>query len=78
MCYIDDHWSKSILPLLLAILFLVILNLVMFYVSPGLEKAFKDLQRQSNSLERLRHLLDHEIDRSFKSVKSVFEELRKG
>ncbi|XP_012943278.1 spermatogenesis-associated serine-rich protein 2 isoform X2 [Aplysia californica] len=44
----------------------------------GLEKAFKDLQRQTTSLERLRHLLDHEIDRSYKSVKSVFEELRKG
>ncbi|CAG5122763.1 unnamed protein product, partial [Candidula unifasciata] len=44
----------------------------------GLEKAIKDLHRQTTSLERLRHLLDHEIDRSFKSVKSVFEELRQG
>ncbi|BFZ22112.1 hypothetical protein BsWGS_25151 [Bradybaena similaris] len=44
----------------------------------GLEKAIKDLHRQTTSLERLRHLLDHEIDRSFRSVKTVFEELRQG
>ncbi|GFR86048.1 spermatogenesis-associated serine-rich protein 2 [Elysia marginata] len=44
----------------------------------GLEKAIKDLHRQTTSLERLRNLLDHEIDRSYRSVKSVFEELRQG
>ncbi|CAG5115647.1 unnamed protein product [Candidula unifasciata] len=44
----------------------------------GLEKAVKDLHRQTTSLERLRLLLDHEIDRSIKSIKSVFEELRQG
>ncbi|BFZ15357.1 hypothetical protein BsWGS_18397 [Bradybaena similaris] len=44
----------------------------------GLEKAIKDLHRQTTSLERLRLLLDHEIDRSIKSMKSVFEELRQG
>ncbi|KAH9514088.1 spermatogenesis-associated serine-rich protein 2 [Bulinus truncatus] len=44
----------------------------------GLEKAIKDLHRQTTSLERLKQLLDHEIDRSYKSMKSVFEELRQG
>ncbi|KAK3787810.1 hypothetical protein RRG08_038514 [Elysia crispata] len=44
----------------------------------GLEKAIKDLHRQTTSLERLRNLLDHEIDRSYRSVKTVFEELRQG
>lgn len=44
----------------------------------GLEKAIKDLHRQTTSLERLKLLLDHEIDRSYKSMKSVFEELRQG
>ncbi|CAL1539183.1 unnamed protein product [Lymnaea stagnalis] len=44
----------------------------------GLEKAIKDLHRQTTSLERLKLVLDHEIDRSYKSMKSVFEELRQG
>ncbi|XP_059169183.1 spermatogenesis-associated serine-rich protein 2-like [Physella acuta] len=44
----------------------------------GLEKAIKDLHRQTTSLERLKLVLDHEIDRSYKSVKTVFEELRQG
>lgn len=42
----------------------------------GLEKSIKDLQRQTTSLERLRLVLEHETDRSYKSIKSVFEEMR--
>ncbi|XP_070187195.1 spermatogenesis-associated serine-rich protein 2-like isoform X2 [Littorina saxatilis] len=42
----------------------------------GLEKSIKDLQRQTTSLERLRLVLDHEMDRSHKSVKTVFDEMR--
>ncbi|XP_076453204.1 spermatogenesis-associated serine-rich protein 2-like isoform X2 [Babylonia areolata] len=42
----------------------------------GLEKSIKDLQRQTTSLERLHLVLDHEIERSYKSVKTVFEEMR--
>ncbi|XP_025076637.1 spermatogenesis-associated serine-rich protein 2-like isoform X2 [Pomacea canaliculata] len=42
----------------------------------GLERAIKDLQRQTTSLERLHLVLDHEIDRSYKSIKNVFEEMR--
>ncbi|RUS82108.1 hypothetical protein EGW08_010120, partial [Elysia chlorotica] len=44
----------------------------------GLEKALKDIHRQTTSLERLRNLLDHEIDRSYRSVKTIFEDLRQG
>lgn len=50
----------------------------MTVLKPGLEKAIKDLHRQTTSLERLKLVLDHEIDRSYKSVKTVFEELRQG
>lgn len=42
----------------------------------GLEKSIKDLQRQTVSLERLSLVLDHETERSYKSIKTVFDEMR--
>ncbi|XP_052812708.1 spermatogenesis-associated serine-rich protein 2-like isoform X2 [Mya arenaria] len=42
----------------------------------GLEKSGKDLQRQTISLERLRLLFNEEVDRSYKRIKTVFDEIR--
>ena len=43
----------------------------------GLEKSTKDLQRQTISLMRLKTTLNDEVERSFKNISKVFEELRK-
>jgi len=42
----------------------------------GLERSSKDLHRQTVSLERLRLVFDEEVDRSYKRIKSVFDEIR--
>ncbi|XP_052080377.1 spermatogenesis-associated serine-rich protein 2-like isoform X2 [Mytilus californianus] len=41
-----------------------------------LEKSVKDLHRQTVSLERLRLILDEEMDKNYKRIKSVFDEMR--
>ncbi|CAC5412077.1 SPATS2-like protein,Spermatogenesis-associated serine-rich protein 2 [Mytilus coruscus] len=41
-----------------------------------LEKSVKDLHRQTVSLERLRLILDEEVDKNYKRIKSVFDEMR--
>ncbi|KAJ8320401.1 hypothetical protein KUTeg_001988 [Tegillarca granosa] len=42
----------------------------------GLERAVKDLHRQTVSLERLRLVLNEEVDKAYKRIKTVFEEMR--
>ncbi|XP_071148848.1 spermatogenesis-associated serine-rich protein 2-like [Mytilus edulis] len=41
-----------------------------------LEKSVKDLHRQTVSLERYRLILDEEVDKNYKRIKSVFDEMR--
>nr|XP_022325554.1 spermatogenesis-associated serine-rich protein 2-like isoform X3 [Crassostrea virginica]XP_022325555.1 spermatogenesis-associated serine-rich protein 2-like isoform X3 [Crassostrea virginica] len=42
----------------------------------GLEKSVKDLHRQTVALERFRMILNEEVDKTYKRIKSVFEEVR--
>ncbi|XP_064646024.1 SPATS2-like protein [Lineus longissimus] len=42
----------------------------------GLEKSYKDLQRQTTSLQRLKLVVNEEMDKSQKRIRSVVEELR--
>lgn len=42
---------------------------------PGLEKSSKDLHRQTVALERLQLVLTEEVDKSYKRIKTVFEEM---
>jgi len=41
----------------------------------SLDKSFKDLHRQTVSLERLKIVLSENVDKSFKRVSEVFKEL---
>lgn len=43
---------------------------------PGLEKSSKDLHRQTIALERLELVLTEEIDKAYKRIKNVFEEMK--
>ncbi|XP_013393669.1 uncharacterized protein LOC106161311 isoform X3 [Lingula anatina] len=43
----------------------------------GLEKSTKDLQRQTISLHRLKEKFSEEMDKDYKHIQSVFEELHK-
>ncbi|XP_033729083.1 spermatogenesis-associated serine-rich protein 2-like [Pecten maximus] len=45
-------------------------------VHGGMEKSMKDLHRQTVSLERLRLVMNEEVDKNFKRIKAVFEEVR--
>ncbi|XP_060081496.1 spermatogenesis-associated serine-rich protein 2-like [Ylistrum balloti] len=45
-------------------------------VHGGMEKSMKDLHRQTVSLERLRMVMNEEVDKNFKRIKAVFEEVR--
>ncbi|XP_069107350.1 spermatogenesis-associated serine-rich protein 2-like [Argopecten irradians] len=45
-------------------------------VSNWMEKSMKDLHRQTVSLERLRLVMNEEVDKNFKRIKTVFEEVR--
>ena len=45
-------------------------------VHKTLEKSVKDLHRQTISLERLRLILQEEVDKNYKRIKSVFDEMR--
>ncbi|OWF45162.1 Spermatogenesis-associated serine-rich protein 2 [Mizuhopecten yessoensis] len=45
-------------------------------VHGGMEKSMKDLHRQTVSLERLRLVMNEEVEKNFKRIKSVFEEVR--
>lgn len=45
-------------------------------VKPGLEKSSKDLHRQTIALERLELVLTEEIDKAYKRIKNVFEEMK--
>lgn len=42
----------------------------------GIEKSVKDLHRQTVALERFRMILNEEVDKTYKRIKSVFEEVR--
>ncbi|XP_062602620.1 spermatogenesis-associated serine-rich protein 2-like isoform X2 [Saccostrea cucullata] len=42
----------------------------------GLEKSVKDLHRQTVALERFRMVLNEEVDKTYKRIKSVFDEMR--
>ncbi|XP_060575555.1 spermatogenesis-associated serine-rich protein 2-like isoform X2 [Ruditapes philippinarum] len=42
----------------------------------GLERSAKDLHRQTVSLDRLRLIFNEEVDRSYKRIKTVFDEIR--
>jgi hypothetical protein len=42
----------------------------------GLEKSVKDLHRQTVALERFRMILNEEVDKTYKRMKSVFDEMR--
>lgn len=41
----------------------------------GLEKSLKDLQRQTVSLQRLKVVLNEQVDKAFKRISEVFKEL---
>lgn len=45
-------------------------------VHKTLEKSVKDLHRQTVSLERLKIVLNEEVDKNYKRIKSVFDEMR--
>lgn len=42
----------------------------------GLEKSVKDLHRQTVALERFRMILNEEVDKTYKRIKTVFDEMR--
>ena len=42
----------------------------------GLEKSVKDLHRQTVSLERLKLVFSDEVEKAYKRIRSVFEEVR--
>ncbi|KAL5005893.1 hypothetical protein ScPMuIL_017051 [Solemya velum] len=42
----------------------------------GLEKSIKDLHRQTVSLDRLRLVLNDEVEKAYKRIKTVFDEVR--
>ena len=46
------------------------------YISVGLERSAKDLHRQTVSLDRLRLIFNEEVDKSYKRIKNVFDEIR--
>jgi len=44
--------------------------------SEGLEKSLKDLQRQTVSLQRLKHVIETELEKSSRTITEFFEQIR--
>ena len=47
-----------------------------FCVFSGLEKSVKDLHRQTVSLERLKLVFNDEVEKAYKRIRTVFDEVR--
>ena len=52
------------------------MRLILCYTFSGLEKSVKDLHRQTVSLERLKLVFNDEVEKAYKRIRSVFEEVR--
>ena len=44
------------------------------FITLGLEKSVKDLQRQTTALTRIKMTFEDEMERAFKQVSHIFEE----
>lgn len=55
---------------------MIVINECFIWFFSGIEKSVKDLHRQTVALERFRMILNEEVDKTYKRIKSVFEEVR--